>query len=897
MKKLFITIILCGVGMALNAQRMTSPNENLSVKVTDEKLVITYKKHQVLELADITFSKLNFVREVKADYQMLAGKRLHCTNEANEYQASVGKDARMVMRLYNDGIAFRYEYSNLQNQKPPQENTVYLIPEGTRRWMMQWAESYEGFFPLSTTYKQKPVPSFSGTFASSDGWNNRWAYPALLEPTDGVFALISEANIERQQSASSLYNDGERFCVVPADNELELSGEWHTPWRIVIIGSLAEIVQSTLVTDVSEPGKLADINWIKPGVVSWIYWANNHGSNDYNIIKKYVDMAVSLHLPYVLIDAEWDEMDKLASNEGKTIEDAVAYALSKGIKPLIWYNSSVGWINGAPGPKFRLNKPEDREKEFAWCEKIGVAGVKIDFFSGDNQKNMDYCLDLMESAARYHLLVNFHGAPIPRGWQRTYPNLLSTEGVYGAEWYNNVATFTDKAACHNATLPFTRNVIGPMDYTPCAFSDSQHPHITTNAHELALTILYESGLQHLADRPESFLSQPQEVQDFLGQLPAIWDETRFISGYPGESVVLARRSGNTWYVAGINGKDEPQTLSLPLEALPKGNALMFADDAFGKWQISTISELPSQIDCQPRGGFVLVIRPTAQAEGAKVFMKPQQFHKALPAGNYSGITALGNNRYAVVSDKSEEDGFFVLHIEIDSIKGCISLLENEGFRSCGLPGRDLEGICYHPFTNTVFISGEQDNEVYEYALDGQRTGRRLDMPVKFKEANSNYGLESLTYDARRHLFYTTTERPLKGDSLLRIQSFDDDLKPGCFYYYRPDKPISRKYFQGVSGLCALNNGRLLILERQIRVPRLKFGASTIIRIYEITPSVEIFPDKRLLKEFRTRLTLIGRKFANYEGFCQPATNLLLLVADSQNRYKGFLRDWFLLIGM
>ena len=608
MKKLFLYIVFSSVVLAINAQKTTSPNRNLSVKISDKKLVISYKKQRVLELTDIGFKQLEYIRKVTEDYQMLAGKRLHCTNEANEYHAAIDNDTRLVMRLYNDGIAFRYEYTNLQNQKPPRENTVYMIPEGTKRWMMQWTESYEGFFPLSTTYKQKPVPSFSGISASADGWNNRWAYPALLEASPGVFALITEANIERRQSASCLYNDGECFSVVPAENNLELNGEWHTPWRVVIIGSLADIVQSTLVTDVSESSKIKETRWISHGVVSWIYWANNHGSNDYSIIRKYVDMAVALHLPYVLIDAEWDEMDKLASNEGKTIVDAVSYANRNGIKPLIWYNSSVGWINGAPGPKFRLNKPEDREREFAWCEKIGVAGVKIDFFSGDNQKNMDYCLDLLECAARHQLLVNFHGAPIPRGWQRTYPNLLSTEGVYGAEWYNNVATFTDKAANHNATLPFTRNVIGPMDYTPCAFSNSQHPHITTNAHELALTVLYESGLQHLADRPDSFLSQPQEVQDFLGKLPAVWDETRFVSGYPGEYVVLARRSKNTWYVAGINGKADTQTLKLPLGFLPKGNIQLFADSTDSPWSITHPASLPQKIVCQPQGGFVMVIK-------------------------------------------------------------------------------------------------------------------------------------------------------------------------------------------------------------------------------------------------------------------------------------------------
>ena len=496
--------------------------------------------------------------------------------------------------------------------------------------MQQWTDSYEGFFPLSTTYKVEPVPSFSGISKSEEGYNNRWGYPALLEPQDGLFVLLSEANIEHGQSASCLYNNKELFKVVPADRTFESpEGGWpkqgdrvnivrNTPWRVAIIGSLADVVESTLITDVSNPSQIADTSWIQPGVVSWVYWAYNHGSNDYNIIKKYVDMAATLRLPYVLIDAEWDQMDQLPSNEGKTIEDAIAYAKEQGVKPMIWYNSSVGWVDGAPTPKYRLNKPEDREKEFAWCEKMGVAGVKIDFFSGDNQMNMDYCLDLLESAARHHLLVNFHGATIPRGWQRTWPNLMSTEGVYGAEWYNNVPTFTDKAASHNATLPFTRNVIGPMDYTPCAFSDSQHPHITTHAHELAITVLFESGLQHLADKPESFLAQPQEVQDFLSHLPSVWDETRFLSGYPGESVVLARRSGDTWYIAGINGTDQEKELVVkqgdgsfvtPDDETKEFSVTAFLDAGEREWQILTsVETLPEKITCRPRGGFVYILQ-------------------------------------------------------------------------------------------------------------------------------------------------------------------------------------------------------------------------------------------------------------------------------------------------
>ena len=594
--------------LSAGAWRAVSPNGKISLELKEGKYAVSYGKQQVLLIDAPNADTPIGPSRIKADYQMLIGKRLHCTNEANEYRMG-----NLVMRLYNDGLAFRYEYKGLQHVKAPAEQTAYIIPEGIKRWMLQWSDGYEGFYPMSTTANVKALGGFGGS-TPQNRLNNHWGYPLLMEPADDVFALITEANIERRQSASILFNEGERFSVVPDKNDLQLTGDWHTPWRVVIIGHLADIVQSTLVTDVSEPSQLTDTSWIKPGVVSWVYWAYNHGSNDYSIIKKYVDLAVALQLPYVLIDAEWDEMNKVASNEGKNIEDAVAYAKSKGIKPLIWYNSSIGWINGAPGPKFRLNKPEDREKEFAWCEKIGVAGVKIDFFSGDNQENMDYCIDLMESAARHHLLVNFHGAPIPRGWQRTYTKLLTTEGVYGAEWYNNVPTFTKKAASHNATLPFTRNVIGPMDYTPCAFSDSQHPHITSHAHELALTVLYESGLQHLADRPESFLAQPAEVQQFLSHLPNVWDDTRYVAGYPGESAVLARRSGNTWYVAGINGTDEEQTISIPLKGIVKKakNIYLFADgnDKNNPWNITTERRLPSAVTCQPRGGFVLVINPT-----------------------------------------------------------------------------------------------------------------------------------------------------------------------------------------------------------------------------------------------------------------------------------------------
>lgn len=296
----------------------------------------------------------------------------------------------------------------------------------------------------------------------------------------------------------------------------------------------------------------------------------------------------------------------------------------------------------------------------------------------------------------------------------------------------------------------------------------------------------------------------------------------------------------------------------------------------------------------------------AWPESGGMKMVRQRFHRVLPSGNYSGICAIGDGRFAVVDDKAEEDGFYVFRIDIDKEKGRITSVENEGYRSSGLPNRDMEGICYCPTTNTLFISGEADNEVYEYRLDGQRTGRQLAMPPEFKNTRPNCGLEALAYDSLRHLFFTTTEQPIKGDSLLRIQTFGDDLQPRRQYLYRPDTPEEHHPIHGVSAMCALADGRILVMERQIRVPRMKIGARAVTRIYEIElpdegnlaegdwhspPIVE----KRLMKEIKTRLTLTGRRFANCEGICEPSPGLLLIVADSQNRYRGVLRDWFILL--
>jgi len=211
------------------------------------------------------------------------------------------------------------------------------------------------------------------------------------------------------------------------------------------------------------------------------------------------------------------------------------------------------------------------------------------------------------------LMVNFHGATIPRGWARTYPNLMTIEAVYGAEWYNNRPTLTKKAAVHNTTLPFTRNVVGSMDYTPVTFSNSQHPHITSYGHELALSVVFESGLQHFADRPSAYNSLPSEPKEFLKHVPVSWDDTKLVDGYPGERVIIARKKGKKWYVGGLNGKNEAQTLYVNFNFLGKENCSLKlikdgSDDKSFSCDLVKVKKGDTlKVDCLPRGGFVGIL--------------------------------------------------------------------------------------------------------------------------------------------------------------------------------------------------------------------------------------------------------------------------------------------------
>lgn len=549
-------------------------------------------------VSGLTFVSATEPQTIQESYTAIHGKRSAVSNSANSVEVTFanaqGKEIVVEVRAYEDGVVFRYKLPGDDSRTLTfgSENTCYIINSTFHRWLQPFNTSYEADFP----------------YQARGGQQGTWGYPALFE-NNGSFALITEANIGRSYSSTHLDNktNATQYQITyPSESEgygvgsvnPTWTGDWTGPWRVIIIGSLATIVESTLVEDVSEPCAIENTDFIQPGSAAWVYWAYNHGTQDYQICTRYVDLAVAMGWPYVLFDWEWERM-----GNGGGVEDAVRYATTRGVKPMLWYHSNDE----------KMQNRSRRRQEFAWHKRIGVKGVKIDFFESDKQHTMQYFADILEDAAKYEILVNFHGCTIPRGWSRTYPHLMSQEAVFGGEQYNNGGTMTTEGARINCLFPYTRNVVGPMDYTPVAFTDSQHPHTTTFAHELALSVAFESGIQHWADRPEGFYALPLMAKRHMMKVPVAWDETRFIDGYPGQSFIVARRKGGTWYVGVLNGKSQKTAFDIPLAFLGDAtySAALITDGSkarefsFASQDVTKADNL--HIECLSRGGAVITL--------------------------------------------------------------------------------------------------------------------------------------------------------------------------------------------------------------------------------------------------------------------------------------------------
>ncbi|WP_445738385.1 glycoside hydrolase family 97 catalytic domain-containing protein [Mariniflexile sp.] len=610
-------------------------NQNKSIKMIFDLdstqapfYMVLYKDKIVLDT-----SKLGIIREdanfynnlkiinisdsknISDNYSMLQGKRKNISYSANQYtvhlQNNSGNLMDIIFQLSDDGIAFRYYFpeTSTEIKKIVEEKTTYNFEQDTKAWLQPMSKAKTGWESTNPSYEEHYQMNIPVTSKSPIG--EGWVYPALFNSSD-TWLLLSESGLHENYCGTRLvYNKSQKAMQVtfPQKEEIFPNGAlnpesqlpWNTPWRIITIGNLKTITESTLGTDVADKAIDMDTSFIKSGLSSWSWVLLKDEFTNYETSIKFIDYAAEMNWTYCLIDADWDT--RIGDNKMKQLAD---YGDSKNVKVLVWYNSSGSWNTTPYHPKSKLLTHDDRIKEFTKLNQMGIAGIKVDFFGGDGQSMIAYYHGILKDAAKHNLLVNFHGATLPRGWQRTYPNLLTTEATKGEEFITFFQENADLQPSHCAMLPFTRNVFDPMDFTPMVLDAI--PNIdrkTTPAFELALPVLFLSGIQHIAEIPEGMAKQPKFIIDYLKNIPTNWDDSKFISGYPGKDVIMARKKDDTWFVVGINGENKIKEFTIDLSFIEKDKGFIISEDENGFIQKTIKPDSKLSIKVKPFGGFVM----------------------------------------------------------------------------------------------------------------------------------------------------------------------------------------------------------------------------------------------------------------------------------------------------
>lgn len=635
MKIFFVSILFAIVFSSCNKKieniYLESPSGNLLVEIlTNKDGAVFYKildssaENQVVldtSALGLTRNDAGFtstltlinqpeIKSVSDNYTMTSGKFSKLSYTANEttleFKNKNGHKLNIVFRVFDEGVAFRYEFPEQSdtNYTVLSEATEFALDDEARGWM----SAYQPATPWGDPgYESDYVEVKSGTPSPK---NVGWSFPLLFH-SQNKWVYISEAGLTANYCGSHVQHDcsgGIYKIAFPEANERLGDGSvfpesqlpWKMPWRYILVAdSLSSVVESSMVYHLAESSKIDDTAWIKPGRASWEWWSSTTGRTVKNL-NKFVDLAAEMGWEYSLVDAGWGNMP-----DG-TIEEVIEYAKKKNVGLLFWYNSGGRRDSSATNEEFAMFGSETRKQEMQKLKDWGIKGIKVDFFATDKQFAISQYIGILEDAAKYNLLVNFHGCTMPRGWNRTYPHLLTMEGVRGAECYRFSKTYPEIAAHYNTIATIIRGTAGPADYTPATFSNQKYPHLTTFAHELALTLVYESGIIHMADTPESYAALPNEAKEFLKTVPAAWDETKLITAVPGEIFVIARRKNDKWYIAGINGKNEQQNveIQLPVEI---ASATLFTDgNSINKLKIEKIENLKNyKLTLEPNGGFVI----------------------------------------------------------------------------------------------------------------------------------------------------------------------------------------------------------------------------------------------------------------------------------------------------
>jgi len=541
-----------------------------------EKNVSTNKIDETYELASIKKSKVHYV-----------------ANEAVFSFTQQGKTIYdVIFRISNNDVAFKYKMypqGETLSCVVKQEVTGFVFPDGTTTFLCPQSKPMGGFARTSPSYETSYT---ADDVAGKNGWGEGYTFPCLFRNGDNGWVLVSETGVNGGYCASRLlgHKGGVYTIGFPQEGEangngtvspgIALPGE--TPWRTITVGkTLAPIVETTVPFDVVKPLYSAKGEYTY-GRGSWSWIIGMDGSTNYKEQLRYIDFSAAMGYQSVLVDALWDKQigrDK--------IEELAKYGKDKGVALYLWYNSNGYWNDAPQTPRGIMDNAIARRKEMKWMQSIGIRGIKVDFFGGDKQMTMQLYEDILSDANEYGLLVIFHGCTLPRGWERMYPNFASSEAVLASENLHFSQGSCDNEA-FNATLhPFIRNTVGSMDFGGSALNKYYNAdnaprgsrRVTSDVYALATAVLFQSPVQHFALAPNNLTDAPSWAIDFMKEVPTTWDEVRFIDGYPGKYVILARRHGDKWYIAGVNAQKETLQLKVNLPMFSNGEKVrLFSDD-------------------------------------------------------------------------------------------------------------------------------------------------------------------------------------------------------------------------------------------------------------------------------------------------------------------------------
>ena len=572
-----------------------------------EKNVSTNKIDETYELASIKKSKVHYV-----------------ANEAVFSFTQQGKTIYdVIFRISNNDVAFKYKMypqGETLSCVVKQEVTGFVFPDGTTTFLCPQSKPMGGFARTSPSYETSYT---ADDVAGKNGWGEGYTFPCLFRNGDNGWVLVSETGVNGGYCASRLlgHKGGVYTIGFPQEGEangngtvspgIALPGE--TPWRTVTVGkTLAPIVETTVPFDVVKPLYQAKGEYTY-GRGSWSWIIGMDGSTNYKEQLRYIDFSAAMGYQSVLVDALWDKQigrDK--------IEELAKYGKNKGVALYLWYNSNGYWNDAPQTPRGIMDNAIARRKEMKWMQSIGIRGIKVDFFGGDKQMTMQLYEDILSDANEYGLLVIFHGCTLPRGWERMYPNFASSEAVLASENLHFSQGSCDNEA-FNATLhPFIRNTVGSMDLGGSALNKYYNAdnaprgsrRVTSDVYALATAVLFQSPVQHFALAPNNLTDSPSWAIDFMKEVPTTWDEVRFIDGYPGKYVILARRHGDKWYIAGVNAQKETLKLKVNLPMFSNGEKVrLFSDDKVlqgGVKQIGIGKKQELQLSIPCNGGILIV---------------------------------------------------------------------------------------------------------------------------------------------------------------------------------------------------------------------------------------------------------------------------------------------------